>query len=64
MFYTVWDDNGIKTVMLLNTDWTTRKNEKEIILVAENKKIPLTIKERKLTVVRLNGTPQIEEFEI
>ena len=64
VFYTVWDDNGIKTVMLLNTDWTTRNNEKEIILVAENKKIPLTVKERKLTIVRLNGTPKIEEFEI
>ena len=55
VFWTRWVDGEKTTVMLLNTDWTCKGNEKSVTLVTGGQKYPLAIKERTAVLVTICG---------
>ena len=65
VFYSVWEEEDGKKIMLLNTDWTVKGNEKKVILKISSSEIPLVIKERVLTVVNYkNGDVEVLEYSL
>ena len=46
VFWTRWIKDGVTTIMLLNTDWTKKGNEKSVVLKMGEKEMPLQIRER------------------
>ena len=54
IFWTVWeDDNGEKTLMLLNTDWTSHGNEKYVTLVSPDCSETVAVREREALIYRV-----------
>ena len=65
VFWSVWQDGDTKTVMLLNTDWTTHGNEKSVEVIVGSQKIDLKIKERRITILEIeNSTLKVTEAEL
>ena len=65
VFWSVWQDGDTKTVMLLNTDWTTHGNEKSVEVIVGSQKIDLKIKERRITILEIeNSTLKATEAEL
>lgn len=56
VFWTRWEADDKTTLMLLNTDWTMRGNEKKVNIIAGNREIPLDIKERTAVIVEISDT--------
>ncbi len=54
VFWTRWVDGDRERIMLLNTDWTTPDNEKEVTLVTPKKRIPIRVREGILTIAEVN----------
>ncbi len=51
VFWTLWENHGKKTLMLLNTDWTSKGNVKKAEVHAGNKSIEVDVPESNLVVV-------------
>ena len=54
VFWTRWVDGDRERIMLLNTDWTTPDNEKEVTLVTSKNRIPIRVREGILTIADVN----------
>ena len=63
-FWSVWEEKGVYTLYLLNTDWTKKGNTKEITVYYKDQAIPLTITERELTKITLDNGVKTETFTI
>lgn len=55
VFWTVWKDENVTRFMLLNTDWTVRGNEKEVVVHYKGKNINIRVKERTALVVECSS---------
>lgn len=55
VFWTVWENEGKKTVMLLNTDWTQKDNVKKVKIVLKDKETEVLVKERTLVVAETDN---------
>lgn len=65
VFWTVWEDKGIKKVMMLNTDWTVKGNVKTVKLHYGNKVMDVDITERTAVIaVCAGGSIAVEEFTL
>lgn len=64
VFWSIWDDNGRKKVMLINTDWTKKGNVKNAVLYVDEKRIDLSVPERTLIIVDVNDNLKIQEFTL
>lgn len=64
VFWSVWDDEGRKKVMLINTDWTQKGNVKTVTLVADGKEHIINVAERELVIASLENGVKIENFTI
>ncbi|MBE6920623.1 MAG: hypothetical protein E7468_03555 [Ruminococcaceae bacterium] len=51
VFWTRWVDADRESIMLLNTDWTEPGNEKEVVLVTPDRRMPVIVREGTLTAV-------------
>ena len=65
MFWTVWETETEKRMLLLNTDWTVPGNEKPVTVCYHGKKISLSVREGTLAVVKLRGkTVETETWKL
>lgn len=55
VFWTRWVDGDKTTVMLLNTDWSTKGNVKSVTPAASGKKHPISIQERTAVLATVCG---------
>ena len=53
VFWTVWRDDGEATLMLLNTDWTVRGNEKCVTVITPSESVALMVREREGLIYRV-----------
>ena len=61
VFWTVWEeDNGNKTLMLLNTDWTEAGNVKTVTLVTPAGETAVDVVEREAAICRVKAGGAIE----
>lgn len=64
VFWSVWDDNGHKKVMLLNTDWTKKGNIKTATLIENGREHSIAVPERELVIVSLENEIKTENFTL
>jgi len=65
VFWTVWEDGKKKQLMLLNTDWTVKGNEKHVQIHYGRKTEIVTIRERTAVIVTITGGKSIiQAFEL
>ena len=65
VFWTVWEDGEKKSVMILNTDWTSKGNVKPITLVNKGKKLSIDVTERRAVIADIDGdNVTVNEFEL
>lgn len=65
IFWTVWEDGEKKTVMVLNTDWTSKGNEKKITLVTKECETELYAKEREALIIDIeNGNVSVSRYTL
>ena len=66
VFWTRWEEpDGSTTLMLLNTDWTSKGNEKFVILHTPGQSLPLTVTEREALLVNIkDGTITAEQISL
>jgi hypothetical protein len=63
VFWSVWKDENSKTVMLLNTDWSVKGNEKPVKVTVDGITTELLVKERELSMVKVeNGRASVEKY--
>ncbi|MBE5765795.1 MAG: hypothetical protein E7335_01275 [Clostridiales bacterium] len=53
VFWTRWIDGEDTIVMLLNTDWTKRGNEKPVTLCTPDAAYPVSVREREAQIIRI-----------
>ena len=65
VFWSVWKEGENKTVMLLNTDWAVKGNEKPIKVIIDGVTTELAVKEREITMVKYEGGKiTVEKYEL
>ena len=64
VFWTVWEDEDGKTLMLLNTDWTEKGNEKQVEIVTPTGKITASVKEREALICRITDKCEISRVTL
>lgn len=65
IFWTRWVNGDTTTLMLLNTDWTCKGNEKPVLLKTANRELPLLVEERTAVLATIRGDEiQIETVEL
>ncbi len=60
VFWTIWRDGDITEVCLLNTDWSTAGNVKDVVLHTPNGAHSLSVRERQALFVTIRGDEVIE----
>lgn len=55
VFWSRWDDNGKTTLMLLNTDWSTKGNQKTVTLITDKERHTLQVTEREILLITVEG---------
>ncbi len=65
VFYSRWEDESEKRLILLNTDWTVRGNVKKVDAIIGDHRITLEVKEREMTVVSLkNDNISVQKYTL
>ena len=64
VFWTVWENNGRKRFMLLNTDWTSKGNVKKAEVHTGNESIVVDVPERNLVVVDVENGFFIRNYKL
>ncbi len=59
VFWTVWESEGERRMLLLNTDWTAPGNQKAVTVFFAGKQIPVTVREGVLTEVKIRQTDAV-----
>ena len=55
VFWTLWEDGDTTRVYLLNTDWTTEGNTREVMLVTPHGRTKLCVEERTVLMATVSG---------
>ncbi len=54
VFWNVWeDDNGCRTLYMLNTDWTERGNLRQVEVVTPDNSVTVTVEERRPSIITI-----------
>jgi hypothetical protein len=65
VFYTRWESEDEKRIILLNTDWSKRDNIKNVDVVMENHRINVDVKEREMMIVILkNDNISVQKYTL
>lgn len=65
VFWTVWETEAEKRMLLLNTDWTAPGNEKPVTVCFAGKEKQITVREGTLAVATLKGeTAETESWKL
>ena len=64
IFWTVWEHDNKKRIMLLNTDWTSKQNAKKVTVRYNGKSVPVSVEERTLVVVNVDDNFEINTYTL
>lgn len=53
VFWTLREDNDKKIIMMINTDWTTEGNEKNVSIIANKKRYDVSVKEQMIVIAEV-----------